>query len=58
MVSLDLDESDPDIIEVSGTRNSQMGYQISPLEYGKKDYATIPHNNMPPYREVYIWECL
>ena len=43
---------------MDGVGNIKMGYQISPLEYGSKDYATIPHNNMPPYMEVYIWECL
>ena len=33
-------------------------YQISPLEYPAKTEPTIPHDNMPPYREVYIWECV
>ena len=40
------------------TENKVINYQISPLEYGRKDYAVIPHDNMPPYREVYIWECV
>ena len=27
------------------------------MEYGAKDTPAYPHDNMPPYREVYIWEC-
>ena len=38
--------------------NSNLEYQMSPLEYTAKDTPTIPHDNMPPYREVYIWECV
>lgn len=34
-----------------------MEYQISPLEYQTKASPAIPHDNMPPYREVYIWQC-
>ena len=35
-------------------------YQMSPLEYPnkKKDEITLPHDNLPPYMKVYIWECV
>ena len=34
-------------------------YQISPLEYPGKDEneITLPHDNLPPYMKMYIWEC-
>lgn len=35
-----------------------MNYQLSPLEYESRNDITIPHDNMPPYVEVYIWECM
>ena len=38
--------------------NVNTNYQLSPLEYQVKTGVTIPHNNMPPYKEVYIWECV
>ena len=46
--------------EIAGTalRNDNLDYQISPMEYTHKKGVTIPHDNLPPYREVYIWECL
>jgi glucan-binding YG repeat protein len=39
--------------------NTNRNYQISPLEYpGKKqDEITLPHDNLPPYMKMYIWEC-
>lgn len=32
---------------------------MSPLEY-RNDYnhIAIPHDNLPPYKEVYIWQCV
>ena len=43
----------------TGITNTTVEYEISPLEYRKDgSEMTIPHNNIPPYREVYIWECL
>ena len=39
-------------------KNVNLEYQISPLEYEKRDSVTLPHDNMPPFREVYIWECV
>lgn len=42
----------------STVENIQNEYQISPLEYDKDHGLTIPHDNMPPYMEVYIWECV
>ena len=36
---------------------SDVNYQISPLEKNITDRVVMPHNNMPPYKEVYIWEC-
>ncbi len=38
-------------------QNRTLDYQISPLEYEQKTII-LPHDNMPPYREVYMWECL
>lgn len=43
---------------VSGTKNAKLDYEISPLDYEKEGNFTVPHDNLPPYREVYIWECL
>ena len=34
-----------------------MEYQISPLEEGVRESIVLPHDNMPPYMDVYIWEC-
>lgn len=43
----------------NGLGNALVEYEISPLEYRKDGSSqTMPHSNMPPYREVYIWECL
>lgn len=42
----------------TGLGNVDIGYQVSPIEYPKKGHVTIPHDNMPPYKEVYIWECV
>lgn len=35
-------------------------YQMSPLEYPNKgeDEITLPHDNLPPYMKMYIWECV
>ena len=38
-------------------QNRTLDYQISPLEYNQMSIV-LPHDNMPPYREVYMWECL
>ena len=44
---------------MNGVGNSTVEYEISPLEYRKEgSFQTMPHSNLPPYREVYIWECL
>ena len=39
--------------------NVERNYQISPLEYNnrKENEITLPHDNLPPYLKVYIWEC-
>lgn len=39
-------------------KKRELNYQTSPLEYKQKNFPAIPHNNLPPYREVYIWECV
>ena len=44
--------------DLNGVKSVDIGYQLSPLEYEEKEQPTIPHDNMPPYREVYIWECV
>lgn len=41
--------------------NTQVNMQMGPLQEDTPDDTntpTIPHNNMPPYVEVYIWECV
>ena len=40
-------------------KNTSLDYQISPLEYASKgaNDITLPHDNLPPYLKVYIWEC-
>lgn len=43
---------------VGGLDNAGLEYQISSLEYEERSQVTLPHDNMPPYKEVYIWECL
>lgn len=45
-------------VELDGTENVQLDYQISPLEYENGNKVVSPHDNAPPYREVYIWECV
>ena len=39
--------------------NVERNYQISPLEYQNRanNEITLPHDNLPPYMKVYIWEC-
>ena len=43
-----------------GTKNKAVDYQLSQLEYANKgeNDLTIPHDNLPPYMKVYIWECV
>ena len=42
-----------------GVSNQSIEYQISPLEYNDcETHVVKPHDNMPPYMEVYIWECV
>ena len=43
---------------VDGLSNVSLEYQLSQLEYERRSQITVPHDNMPPYKEVYIWECL
>ena len=42
--------------------NTQVNMQMGPLQENARsddtNTPTIPHNNMPPYVEVYIWECM
>lgn len=42
-----------------GVKNIDRNYQISPLEYPDKETneITLPHDNLPPYMKMYIWEC-
>jgi uncharacterized repeat protein (TIGR02543 family) len=42
-----------------GIENTNRNYQISPLEYPSKEAneITLPHDNLPPYMKMYIWEC-
>ena len=42
----------------NGIGNASLEYQISPLEYEERDSVTLPHDNMPPFKEIYIWECM
>jgi len=57
LVNADKNETEQGEI-VNGVKNENLNYQISPLEYQVKDAVTIPHENMPPMMEVYIWECM
>ena len=41
-----------------GVENAGLRYQLSPLEYNARNGITYPHDNMPPYKEVYVWECV
>mgnify|MGYP003290294380 CR=1 FL=1 len=45
-------------VGISSVANSNIEYQISPMEYNVKSDIAIPHENIPPYREVYMWECV
>ena len=49
----------PDARLSIGLKNTSQDYQISPLEYTPKgaNQVTLPHDNLPPYLKVYIWEC-
>lgn len=49
---------EPQDVGVPSAKNTEVEYQISPLEYAPKSMPTIPHDNLPPYKEVYIWECV
>ena len=45
--------------ETIGVSIAKLNYQVSPLECldrGEND-ITLPHDNLPPYLKVYIWEC-
>ena len=44
--------------KAKSVQNVPTNYQLSPLEYAAKTKLTIPHDNMPPFKEVYIWECV
>ena len=44
--------------EAVGLGNSLMEYHVSPIDYDGELRIAIPHDNIPPYREVYVWECL
>ena len=41
-----------------GIESQGILYHMGPLDYEPRQYITIPHDNMPPYKEVYIWECV
>ena len=47
--------------ESVGVANVERNYQISPLEYPNKTEneveVALPHDNLPPYMKMYIWEC-
>ena len=46
-----------DVDETFKLENVAVNHQVSPLEYDQKSII-LPHDNMPPYREVYMWECI
>lgn len=46
---------------MSGVHNVNVDYQLSPLEYLNEEdnrHITLPHSNLPPYVEMYMWECV
>lgn len=54
-----------DLRKSIGLKNVPQDYQMSPLEYApnydedaEEGKVTLPHDNMPPYLNVYIWECV
>ena len=50
---------DEDSIRSVDVQPTSLNYQISPLEYKNREAneITLPHDNLPPYLKVYIWEC-
>lgn len=50
---------DEDSRQSIDVQNISLNYQISPLEYKNREEneITLPHDNLPPYLKVYIWEC-
>jgi hypothetical protein len=46
-----------DVDKTFKLENVAVNHQVSPLEYDQKSII-LPHDNMPPYREVYMWECI
>ena len=52
-------QEDEGNVESIGVKNTELEYQVGALEYkvkGEND-ITLPHDNLPPYLKVYIWEC-
>ena len=57
LVNTQPDSMDSTLVGKDTVGKQQVGFQTSPLEY-EKTGITVPHDNMPPYREVYIWQCV
>ncbi len=49
--------SDDDDKNKNTLKSATVDCQMSPLECDQKKLF-LPHDNMPPYKEVYIWECI
>ena len=49
----------PDSRASVSVKNTEYNYQVGQLEYASKgaNDITLPHDNLPPYLKVYIWEC-
>jgi len=55
VVNVGIGEEEVD--ETFKLENVTVNHQVSPLEYDQKSII-LPHDNLPPYREVYMWECI
>ena len=50
-------ELDTHMVKSRQLTNTSLNYHLPQLGYQQREVPTIPHDNMPPYIEVYIWEC-
>ena len=51
-------ESPSTVDSATDVRNVGVEYQLGPLGCVHGTTVAMPHDNMPPHREVYIWECV
>lgn len=60
-LNLEAGEESPHLKGTFGVKDKELEYQVGQMKHvtheGGNDHITYPHNNIPPHREVYIWEC-